>query len=381
MQRHQILVRPDWQQKIESVGLTYHTINGQTYWDESAYWEFTSAEIDRIEAATNELQTMCLAAGDFILANNRLAAMGIPESAWQHICETWEAEPPALYGRMDLACNGHELKLLEYNADTPTSLVEAAVAQWYWLEERFPQADQFNSIHERLVAKWKDLKDYVKQPIYFACEDNDEDWMTVTYLRDTAQQVELQTAPITVETIGWDAGKRQFVDAGERPMETIFKLYPWESLIADRFGQHALDLMNNRQTGGVQWIEPIWKMLWSNKALLAVLWEMYPNHELLLPAYLDGPRDLDAWVRKPLLGREGANVTVNLGGITVENTPGRYADGGFVWQQYVDLARSGNPRIVAGSWLVDGEACGIGIREPDSYVTTNASRFVPHLFR
>ncbi|HTV15904.1 MAG TPA: glutathionylspermidine synthase family protein [Acidobacteriaceae bacterium] len=381
MQRHRIVIRPDWQQKVESVGLTYHTVGGQTYWDESAYWEFSPAEVDRIEAATNELQTMCLAAGDFILTNDRLAALRIPQSAWPHIRETWNAEPPALYGRMDLAYNGGDLKLLEYNADTPTSLVEAAVAQWYWLEERFPEADQFNSIHERLVAKWKDLKDYVRQPVYFAFEDNDEDAMTVTYLRDTAQQAGLQTAAITMEAIGWDSRKRRFVDEKERAMETIFKLYPWESLIADRFGKFALDVMGNQQTGGVQWIEPVWKMLWSNKALLAVLWEMYPNHELLLPAYLDGPRDLETWVCKPLLGREGANVTVKLHGITVEDTAGRYADGGFVWQQYVDLTPQGNPRIVVGSWLANGEACGMGIREPDSYVTTNASRFVPHLIR
>jgi glutathionylspermidine synthase len=381
VQRHRILIRPDWQQKVESIGLTYHTIGGQTYWDESAYWEFTAAEIDRIEAATNELQKMCLAAGDFILDKQRLAALRIPEPAWPHIRETWNAEPPALYGRMDLAYDGRNLKLLEYNADTPTSLVEASVAQWYWLEERFPKADQFNSIHEYLVAKWKDLKDYVQQPVYFAYENIDEDRMTVTYLRDTAEQAELRTAAITMEAIGWNAGKRQFVDASEHAMQTIFKLYPWESLIADRFGRHALEVMGHAQTDGVKWIEPIWKMLWSNKALLAVLWEMYPNHELLLPAYLDGPRDLSAWVRKPLLGREGANVTVKLHGITVEDTAGRYADGGWVWQQYIDLAADGNPRIVLGSWLVDGEACGMGIREPDGYVTTNASRFVPHLFR
>jgi glutathionylspermidine synthase len=381
VQRHRILVRPDWQHKVESVGLTYHTIGGQTYWDESAYWEFTSAEIDRIEAATGTLQEMCLKAGDFILDKNRLADLRIPEAAAARIRETWNAEPPALYGRMDLAHDGRDLKLLEYNADTPTSLVEAAVAQWYWLEDRFPKADQFNSIHEHLVAKWKDLVEYVKQPVYFACEDNDEDWMTVTYLRDTAQQSELLTAPIGMAAIGWDAAHRRFVDADERPMETIFKLYPWESLLADRFGTHALETMGHAQKDSVQWIEPIWKMLWSNKALLAILWEMYPNHELLLPAYLDGPRDLDAWVRKPLLGREGANVTVKVHGITVEDTAGRYGDGGFVWQQYVDLAANGNPRLILGSWLVDGEPCGMGIREPDGYVTTNASRFVPHLFR
>jgi glutathionylspermidine synthase len=212
--------------------------------------------------------------------------------------------------------------------------------------------------------------------VYFTCEPCDEDWMTITYLRDTAQQAGLSTEALPIRDIGWHPGLGRFVDSASRPMDTIMKLYPWESILADQFGPHALETM-----GSVQWIEPIWKMLWSNKALLAVLWEMYPGHELLLPAYLDGPRDMDSWVRKPLLGREGSNVTVKLSGITAEDTSGRYGDGGFVYQQYVDLAASGATRVVLGSWLVDGEPCGMGIREPDSYVTNNASRFVPHLFR
>jgi len=376
VQRHRILTRPDWQKKVEQVGLTYHTVAGQTYWDESTYWEFSAAEIDTIEAATAELQQMCLAAGDFILENNRLDALRIPPAAAARIRETWNSEPPALYGRMDLAYDGHNLKLLEYNADTPTSLVEASVAQWYWLEECYPEADQFNSIHEHLVAKWKDLAGYVHPPVCFACESCDEDWMTITYLRDTAQQAGLQTAALAMPEIGWNPALHRFVDGANRPVETIMKLYPWESILADRFGPHALETM-----GATQWIEPIWKMLWSNKALLAILWEMYPGHRLLLPACLDSPCDLDAWVRKPLLGREGANVTVNLNGITVEDTSGRYADGGFVYQQYVDLAAGGASRMILGSWLVDGEPCGMGIREPDGYVTNNTSRFVPHLFR
>jgi glutathionylspermidine synthase len=375
MQRHRTLARPEWRSEVERVGLTYHTVDTQTYWDESVYWEFTAAEIDRIEAATAELQEMCLAAGDFILNHDRLTSMEIPEAAQERIRETWKTEPPALYGRMDLAYNGCDLKLLEYNADTPTALVEGAVAQWYWLNAVFPGADQFNSIHEHLVAKWKALAGSVRQPVHFGCEPCDEDWMTITYLRDTAQQAGLETVALGMAEIGWDEKKHRFVDGQGRAMETIFKLYPWEALVSDRFGGYALDTMDT-----VQWIEPIWKMLWSNKALLAVLWELYPGHQLLLPAYLDGPREMESWVRKPLLGREGANVTVKLSGITVEDTPGRYEKGRFLYQQYMDLAAQGSQRVVLGSWLVDGEPCGIGIREPDGYVTTNVSRFVPHLF-
>ena len=376
MRRHRILPRPEWRSDVERVGLTYHTVGTQAYWDESAYWEFTAAEVDRIEAATAELQQMCLAAGDFILNHDRLTSMGIPHAAQARIRETWIAEPPALYGRMDLAYNGTEIKLLEYNADTPTALVESAVAQWYWLNAVFPGADQFNSIHEHLIAKWSELAGSVRQPVHFACEQCEEDWMTITYLRDTAQQAGLQTAALGMAEIGWNANNHRFVDDQGLAIETMFKLYPWEALVSDRFGGHALETMDT-----VQWIEPIWKMLWSNKALLAILWEMYPGHPLLLPAYLDEPREMQSWVRKPLLGREGANVSVKLAGITVEDTPGRYANGRFVYQQYMDLAPLGAQRVVLGSWLVDGKPCGIGIREPDGYVTTNVSRFVPHLFQ
>jgi glutathionylspermidine synthase len=376
MHRHRILARPQWRSEVERVGLTYHTVGTQPYWDESAYWEFTADEVDRIEAATAELQEMCLAAGHFILNHDRLTSMGIPEAAHDRIRQTWKAEPPALYGRMDLAYNGRELKMLEYNADTPTALVEGAVAQWYWLNAVFPGADQFNSIHEHLVAKWRELAASVRQPVHFGCEPCDEDWMTITYLRDTAQQAGVRSFALGMAEIGWDGSKHRFVDGQGHAMETIFKLYPWETLLSDRFGGYVLDTMDT-----VQWIEPIWKMLWSNKALLAVLWEMYPEHQLLLPAYLDGPREMESWVRKPLLGREGANVTVQRSGITVEDTAGRYEKGRFVYQQYMDLAPHGSQRVVLGSWLVDGEPCGIGIREPDGYVTTNVSRFVPHLFQ
>ena len=181
MKRHQIAPRADWQQKVESVGLTYHTLPAgaspdgaaKPYWNESAYYEFTAVEVDALEAATDHLQEMCLAAGQFIIDHNRFADLKIPQKAVDQIVKTWNDEPPALYGRFDLAFDGRAIKLLEYNADTPTALVEAAVAQWFWLQDLFPHDDQFNSIHEKLIAKWKDLKSYVADTVYFAHLDND----------------------------------------------------------------------------------------------------------------------------------------------------------------------------------------------------------------
>lgn len=395
MRRRTVSPRSEWQSRVEKIGLTYHTLaDGTPYWDESVYWEFSAREIDRLEAATAEIQNLALAAGDVILNQDRLAQMGIPAAAHDAIRSAWNSEPPALYGRLDLACDGTSIKLLEYNADTPTALVEAAVAQWYWLQDCFPNADQFNSLHEKLIAKWKDLKDYTTDPIYFAEGGAEEDRMTVSYLQDTAQQAKIHTRYIRMRDIGWDAKRSCFVDLNDRPITTLFKLYPWEWLLNEPFGAQALSTLppasmlkeygprkDRRSWGSTLWIEPIWKMMWSNKALLAILWELNPGHELLLPAYLDGPRELTSYVRKPFFGREGTGIAIVRDGNIVEGAPPPPIPSGVVYQAMAPMASEGGKMAVFGSWLIDGEPAGMGIRESKGLITNNTSSFVPHLFR
>jgi len=377
VQRCTVPARTGWERTVEGQGLIYHHTQGRPYWDESAYYAFTSREVDELEAATNELQRLAMEAGQHIIDQRRFADFGIPEPAADAIIWAWNEEPPAIYGRVDLAYDGiHPPKLLEYNADTPTALLEASVIQWYWLQDVQPSADQFNSIHERLVAKWRELQGYVTGPLHFAAAEDaqGEDLMTTTYLRETANEAGLTTSALLMKDIGWDADARQFVDLDDRPIRSIFKLYPWEWLVHEEFGPHLLETY--RET---QWIEPIWKMLWSNKALLAVLWELFPNHANLLPAYLDGPRDLGRYVKKPKLAREGANITL-VGETTIE-TAGDYGEEGFVWQALADIPAFDGNYAVIGSWLVDGVSCGMGIRESETPITDNLSRFVPHLFK
>src|SRR5579862_4167955 len=237
MQRLSITPRENWQHTVESQGLTFHTLdNGTPYWDESAAYQFTAAEIDTLEAAGNTLQEMCLAAAQHIIDEKRYAELDIPDFAVEAIEGAWNNEPPALYGRFDLSWAGTQSgsapKLLEYNADTPTSLLEAAVIQWNWLEAMphslvSSKPDQFNSIHEKLIAKWKDVDDYLSKPIYFAAienENNPEDQLTVTYLRDTAQQAGLDTRQLAMHEIGWDDSQQSFVDLDDHPIFSIFKL-------------------------------------------------------------------------------------------------------------------------------------------------------------
>ena len=376
MERVPTECRKHWQDKVTKQGLTYHTPGGRTYWDESAFYRFRAWQIDELERATNELHEMCLKAVQFVIDHNRFADFGIPQAAVPAIVQAWEAEPPAIYGRFDFSYDGKTPpKLLEYNADTPTALLEASVIQWYWLQDVAPREDQFNSIHERLVAKWKELLDYIpSRPLYFAYADDEEDLMTATYLRDTAEQAGFATAALLMKEIGWDAARRCFVDLEGRKIGAIFKLYPWEWMLHEEFGPRALEL-----AGHMQWMEPLWKMLLSNKAILAILWEMFPGHANLLETYLDSPRGLREYVKKPKMSREGANVTL-FSERERAQTAGDYGDEGYVYQAAAPLPDFEGNRPVLGSWVIDGESGGMGIRESAGPVTDNLSRFVPHLF-
>ncbi|MER5443529.1 glutathionylspermidine synthase family protein [Streptomyces sp. NPDC002790] len=395
MKRHTITPRPRWQQTVEEQGLIYPLTRYpddslRPYWDESAYYEFSLPEVEALEEVVEELHRMCLAAAEHIVRNDRFADLGITDpGVAAAVADAWErrAELPSVYGRFDLRYDGTgPAKLLEYNADTPTSLVEAASPQWFWMEERFPGADQWNSLHERLVDAWKKQAALLPpgSPLYFAHSSADElgeDLMTVGYLKETAEQAGLDTDWISMEEIGWDSISERFVDNQLRYIRSCFKLYPWEWLTSDAFAPHVLGgLDNGGGTGTTMWIEPAWKMLLSNKALLAVLWELYPGHPNLLPAYLDGPRELatdptgPGYVSKPLLGREGAGVTIHEPG-TIPSP----SEEPCCYQQLAALPDFDGNRVVLGAWVVEDEAAGLGIRESAGLVTDEYARFLPHV--
>jgi glutathionylspermidine synthase len=378
MRREARSPRPDWQAKVEHLGLTFHTFDGKPYWHEAAAYRFDTEEIAVLETSTNELHERCLEAVEHVLGKRQLRRLGIPDEAHGVITAAWDADPPAIYGRFDLAYDGAgPPKLLEYNADTPTSLLEAAVVQWHWLQEIDPAADQFNSIWEGLVEKWKALAEEGLFPsglVHFGCMDEKEDLMTVAVLMDTAQEAGLKPCLMHMSEIGWDSIHREFVDPGWTPIKTLFKLYPWEWMLRDKFGPITL-----QHYADVQWIEPIWKMVLSNKGILAILWELFPGHPNLLPCYFDGPRELTEYVRKPLLGREGANVAIHQGE-QVLTTGGPYEADGSIFQEYAPLPQFDGNHAVIGSWVIDGGARGIGVRESNSPITDDLARFVPHYF-
>jgi glutathionylspermidine synthase len=384
VKRIPVAPRADWQATAERYGFHFHSINGELYWDESAYYAFTLEQVERdIEAPTAELHQMAMSlVGDIIASEALLTRLVIPEPYWDWISTSWRRREPHLYGRMDLVYDGHApARLYELNYDTPTSIYEAAFFQWIWLEQQQQRGvlgkhtDQYNQLQELLILAFATFGKSLRRPFYFAAARNSlEDQGTIEYLRDCAVQAGVDAKLMAIEDIGLTR-QGTFTDLQDKVIGTLFKLYPLEYLFADRYGQYL-------PRAGMQLIEPPWKAVLSNKGILPLLWERHPNHPHLLPAFFDDDRNAplpSGWVRKPLFSREGANVEIALPDGERLSSPGRYANGPAIRQAFHPLPHFDGGYPLIGSWVVGDTPAGMGIREDATLITRDTSRFVPHV--
>jgi len=384
MRRIAIAERADWRAQAEALGFHFHTIDGEPYWDESAYYAFSLRQIeDDIEAPTQDLHDMAMQLVDEVVRSEALLKrLAIPAFYWDWIADSWSRHDPHLYGRMDLAYDGNgPAKLYELNYDTPTSLYEAAYFQWLWLEQGAaagalpPAADQYNRIQDLLCEALGTLAQQgaITPPMHFsAVRESIEDQATVRYLRDCAHQVGIATAEVAIEDIGRSA-EGWFTDADDQVIRTLFKLYPLEFMMEERFGP----ALRERR---MQLIEPAWKAVLSNKGILPLLWERHAGHPNLLPAFFAEPGHALApgWVRKPLLSREGANIELLSSRGEAASSPGPYADGAAILQAHHPLPVFEQRHALVGSWVVADQPAGLGMRDDDGPITRDTSRFVPH---
>lgn len=396
MQRDVMPERPDWREKAEEVGFTFHTMHGAPYWDETSAYRFTLAQVERdIEDPSTALHAMCREAVARIVGDERLLArLGIPSAMMDYVVDSWRKDEPELYGRFDLAYDGTgPAKLLEYNADTPTSLFESCSFQWGWLEDQIARgvlperADQFNRIFEALTERFADLFPRGTDLHFASVEGSVEDYGTVETMAWAAREAGMGAHYTTIGEIGVTTAD-QFADGERRVIGTLFKLYPWEDVLRDDFARHI-------PNSGCRFLEPAWKALVSNKGILPVLWEMFEGHDNLLPAFfLDDVlaqtpavrRAVDAGlfahgqVKKPIFSREGASITIQDGsGAVLEASGNRdYDTHPTIVQAYAPLPVLDGFRPILGTWVV-GRACvGMGIREDQSRITQDLSRFKPH---
>ncbi|KHT54079.1 hypothetical protein RJ41_05880 [Alteromonas marina] len=378
--------RKGWQQLANEFGFHFHTMYGEPYWDESAYYQFTLAQIENdIEDPTAELHQMCLAVTeDVVNSEELLTRFCIPEQHWDLVRNSWNERDPSLYSRLDLVYSGKgPAKLLENNADTPTSLYESGFWQWLWLSQNVDagklalHADQFNSLQEKLVHRFREIALHynINQLHMACCKDTVEDRGTVQYLQDCATEAGLLADFVFIEDIGL-ADTGVFTDLQDAPITDCFKLYPWEFMLREEFG----DVLEDAQ---VNWVEPPWKSIISNKALLPQLWKKFKGHPNLLPAYFSDEKNANSlsgkWIKKPLFSREGANVSIIEDGVENVLSDGPYGEEGFIVQAFEPLPVFEGNHTLIGSWLVDDMPAGISVREDSSAITQDLSRYLPHI--
>lgn len=371
--------RPDAYQLVEAEGLAYARERNDggdelPYWFEGAAYRFTEAQVDELERVTDELHAMAMHATRVMCHDTEtLNKLRIPEYAWPYLRKSAE-ESWTLYGRFDLLWDGFgRPKMLEYNADTPAALVETAVTQWSWLETVQPDRDQWNMLHERLIDTWqKHLGDNEFVHLVAGVAEPLEDWNTIAYLADTVREAGGRPITLPIDQLG--VSGKTFLGLENDPVTTCFAMYPWEWMLAEDFGRKALE-------SSVTWLEPVHKVLTGSKAVLATMWELYPDHPNLLPAYWTPDRLGRDYVVKPVHGWEGAGVQVVKNGTVAAGVEERHTKGqAAIYQQYQEIPRIGDCLPVLGTWVVGGHAAGLGIRETDAgrLITDTQARFVPH---
>tara|TARA_Y100000588_G_scaffold4517_1_gene5671 strand:- start:2226 stop:3386 length:1161 start_codon:yes stop_codon:yes gene_type:complete len=383
MRRIPIAPRPNLRQLALAQGFSVDEYGNVPYWDETAYYCFTLRQIEEeLERPAEAIEDLCFEILNRAVTDDAVfRQLKIPEAYWDYIASSWRNREKDLIGRFDFSYDGTgPAKLLEYNADTPTTLYEASAFQWEWLENNIERdvipshADQFNLLQEFLLEAFAKLG--IDSLLHFACQTKiDDDRDTVEYLEELATEAGLETVFLSMDEIGIDPRGR-FTDLDDRIIDWLFKLYPWEWLMEESFGQFM-------PQSGARFIEPPWKGVLSNKGMLPLLWQTFEGHPNLLPSFFEGdPRAAalgNNFARKPLLSRRGANIDIVCDGDIVTRNDGPYGDEGYIVQAFHPLPNFDGRRPVLGCWMVAGDAAALGIREDVGLVTSSNAVFMPHI--
>ncbi len=386
-------IKPLTPEYLESIGFSWHTDPDSTPYVADELVEVSQAQCEAYYEAANELYDMFVSAAQHVIDNNLFHEIGIPFNLVDIIKDSWENDVHwHLYGRFDFAggLDGAPIKLLEFNADTPTSVFETSVIQWAALKQNGMDEDaQFNDLYAGLVENFRRLVtleddtsgfegSYEGWKILFSSiAGSDEDEQTVKYLQAAATEAGFATNFAFVDEVEFSDEEGVFFE-GEN-YEYWFKLVPWED-IAVAEGELALILTNIVRNQKAIILNPAYTLLFQSKGIMKVLWDLYPNHPLLLESSFT-PIEGKKQVRKPFLAREGANVSViGADGATLAQNGGDYANGKFLYQEHVELPSDERGEKYQAGVFFAFEGCALGFRKGGEIID-NYSKFVGHVIK
>ena len=378
---------------LESLGFVWHTDSDESSYISDELLVLSEKEAEAYYEATNTLYDMVVEVAEHVVENNLFHEIGIPFNLIEVIKESWENDVHwHLYGRFDLAggIDDKPIKLLEFNADTPTALFETAIIQWAMLkQDGLEESSQFNALYEALIDNFKRLVTLEEDVSAF--EENYDDWdflftsikgnseeeNTVRLLQYIATEAGYQTEFAYIDDI--DFSPEEGIVYKDKSYELWFKLIPWEDIALEE-SDLAMLLTNIIKSQKAIIFNPAYTLLFQSKGLLKILWDLYPDHPLLLETSFE-PLEGQKQVKKPTFGREGGNVSIiDENGSELESVKGDYDNHKMVYQAYTELATDSNGDSYQAGVFYVYEACGLGFRKGGK-ILDNMSKFVGHLVK
>lgn len=346
-------------------------------------------EAEQYYVAANELYEMFIEAGQHVFDTNRLEELGIPENLHKLVKYSWNNDKQwHLYGRFDLSggIDGKPIKLIEFNADTATCIPETAVVQWASLKaNNLDESQQFNTLYERLVENFREIQrqnpNFEPTLLISTMRDYPEDDTNMQVLGEAAKEAGFEIAFEYIEEVEFSPiegiYKQNSQDGSFTKYDYWFKLIPWEYIGWDE--PELADILTNMVINQKAVIlNPAYTLLFQSKGILKVLWELYPNHPLLLQTENKAIQG-KASVEKVLFGREGANVRIlSADGYALEKNDGEYFEQNTVFQEYTEFLQDKSGSYYQAGVFFAGEACGLGFRKGGKIID-NKAQFCGHI--
>jgi len=376
---------------LEEIGFTWHTDTDGSKYVSDELVEVTQEEAEAYYEAANTIYDMYVQAAEYVIDNDLFFDLGIPFNLIETIKKSWENDVHwHIYSRFDLAggIDGQDIKLIEFNADTPTALFETALLQWAILKSNnMDEERQFNNVYEaisenfkRLITLFDDTDKFEKlyngwKILFSSVAGNDEEEATTKLLQQMATDAGFVTKFEFLQNVCFD--EDGIYDTDDINYEYWFKLYPWEDIAIDE-PELATTLTNIIQNQKAIILNPAYTLLFQSKGMLAILYELFPDSPYLLKTSFEPLKGIKQ-VEKPVFGREGANTSIiDATGTVVTQTQGPYDNYKKVYQEYVEF-----PKDVHGAKYQAGvffayEACGLSFRKGGD-ILDNMSKFVGHV--
>ncbi len=376
---------------LDELGFTWHTdIDGSKYVSDELV-QITQDEAEAYYKAGNEIYDMYVQAAEYVIENDLFFDIGIPFNLVDAIKKSWENNVHwHIYGRFDLAggIDDKPIKLIEFNADTPTALFETALLQWALLKQNdMNENKQFNNVYDaisqnfkRVITLFDDTEIFDERYdgwkiLFSSVGGNDEEEATTRLLQQIATDAGFNTSFEFIQDVKFD--ENGIFDSDGNKYEYWFKLYPWEDIAHDE-PELATTITTIMQNQEAIILNPAYTLLFQSKGMLKILSDLFPDSPYLLKTSFEPLKGVKH-VEKTVFGREGANTKIidSNGDVLVE-VEGPYDNYKKVYQEYVEFAKdSKGDKYQAGVFFAY-EACGLSFRK-GSEIMDNMSKFVGHI--